>query len=302
MDLEEEYKYYKYTEESSLNHPSIDKDLISSYSSYKSRSLPSQIHSDTICNRSKSRHVTTSIASEPVRKKPVISLTEEALAIHNNEIPPHHHHRRQQQQQQQQQQQAAIYPPTTMEDDNDTELIMERVDEKCKNIQLEFDEKIKASVWQLEAQLTKAEQDYSQTRTDIEAMNLMEKEYMDQGIQTDIQHKDVEQLKQVESTLQDLSLNPKEFKAQVHQWKADAEQYTHTRKIIWDTPFVPVEAICRQLPTAVHLQDIENDDDICEYHRDRYYKVKNRMHREKKEGNQQDYHATLTRLSNMIKQ
>lgn len=33
-----------------------------------------------------------------------------------------------------------------MEDDNDTELIMERVDEKCRNIQLEFDEKIKASV------------------------------------------------------------------------------------------------------------------------------------------------------------
>ncbi|GAN06603.1 hypothetical protein MAM1_0129c06090 [Mucor ambiguus] len=281
MDSEEEYKYYKYTEESSLNHPSIDKDLISSYSSYKSKSLPSQIHSDTVHNRSKSRNVIKSIASEPIRKKPTISLTEEALAIHNNEIPPH----------------QAIYPPT-IEDDNDTELIMERVDEKCRNIQLEFDEKIKASVL---AQLTKAEQDYSQSRTDIEAINLMEKEYMDQGIQTDIQNKDVEQLQQVESTLQDLSLNPEEFKAQVHQWKSDAEQYTHTRKIIWDAPFVPVDSICRQLPTAVHLQDIENDDDICEYHRDRYYKVKKRLHCEK-EAKQQDYHATLKRLSNMIRQ
>jgi len=153
----------------------------------------------------------------------------------------------------------------------------------------------------LEAQLTKAEQDYNQSRTDIEAIDLMEKEYLDQGIQTDIQNKDVEQLQQVESTLQDLSLNPKEFKDQVQQWKADAEQYTHTRNIIWDAPFVPVDSICRQLPTAVHLEDIENDENICEYHRDRYYKVKNRLHREK-EANRHDYHATLTRLSNMIKQ
>ncbi|KAK4517636.1 Transcription factor [Mucor velutinosus] len=280
MESEEEYKHYKYTEESSLNHPSIDRDLISSYSSYKSRSLPSQIHSDTVYNRSRSRNIKKSIASEPIRKKPAISLTEEALAIHNNEIPP----------------QQTIYPPTIV-DDNDTELIMERVDEKCRSIQLEFDEKIK----QLEAQLTKAEQDYSQSRTDIEAIHLMEKEYMDEGIQTDIQNKDVEQLQQLESALQDLSLNPKEFKDQVQQWKADAEQYVHTRKIIWDAPFVPVDSICRQLPTAVHLQDIEDDDDICEYHRDRYYKVKNRLHREK-DAHQQNYHATLTRLSNMIKQ
>ncbi|KAL7320950.1 hypothetical protein PS15m_000780 [Mucor circinelloides] len=280
MESEEEYKYYKYTEESSINHPSIDKDLISSYSSYKSRSLPSQIHSETVYNRLKNRNVTKSISSEPMRKKPTITLTEEALAIHNSEIPP----------------QQAIYPPT-VEDDNETELIMERVDEKCRNIQIEFDEKIK----QLEAQLAKAEQDYSQSRTDIEAIDLMEKEYLDQGIQTDIQNKDVEQLQQVESALQDLTLNPKKFKDQVQQWKADAEQYTYTRNIIWDAPFVPVDSICRQLPTAVHLEDIENDEDICEYHRDRYYKVKNRLHREK-EANRHDYHATLTRLSNMIKQ
>lgn len=84
-----------------------------------------------VYNRPKSRNVTKSTASEPIRsKRPAISLTEEALAIHNNEIPP----------------QQTIYPPTAMEDDNDTELIMERVDEKCRNIQLEFDEKIKASV------------------------------------------------------------------------------------------------------------------------------------------------------------
>lgn len=48
MDSEEEYKYYKYTEESSINHPSIDKDLICSYSSFKSHSLPSQIHSESM--------------------------------------------------------------------------------------------------------------------------------------------------------------------------------------------------------------------------------------------------------------
>lgn len=124
---------------------------------------------------------------------------------------------------------------------------------------------------------------------------------MDQGIQTDILNKDVEQLQQMESTLHNLSLNPKEFKDQVNQWKLDAEQYTQTRKIIWDAPFVPVESICRQLPTAVHLQDIENDADICEYHLDRYYKVKNRSNHEK-DTNQNDYHATLTRLSNMVKQ
>ena len=149
--------------------------------------------------------------------------------------------------------------------------------------------------------MTKTEQDYNQSRTDIEELNLMEKEYIDQGIQTDISKKDVEQLQQMENTLQNLSLNPKEFKDQVNQWKSDSEQYTQTRKIIWDAPFVPVGSICRQLPTAVHLQDIEGDTDICEYHLDRYYKVKNRFSHEKGT-NQNDYRATLTRLSDMVKQ
>lgn len=72
---------------------------------------------------------TKSVFSEPIRKKPIISLTEEALAIHNSEIPP----------------QPPVYQPTIEDnDDDETDVIMERVDEKCRNIQLEFDEKIKA--------------------------------------------------------------------------------------------------------------------------------------------------------------
>ncbi|CEP13457.1 hypothetical protein [Parasitella parasitica] len=261
----EEYKYYKYTEESSMNHPSIDRDVVSLYSSYKSQSIPSQIHSESMYAhiRPKEPNISKSVFSEPLRKKATISLTEEALAIHNSEIPP----------------QPPVYPPN-MDDEDDTDLLMER---------------------RLEEQFTKAEQDYSQSRNDIEELSLMEKQYIDQGIQTDILNRDVEQLQQMENTLHDLSLNPKEFRDQVNQWKQDAEQYTQARKIIWDSPFVPVDSICRQLPTAVHLEDIENDQDICELHLDRYYKVKNRLAREK-ESNQQDYHATLARLSNMVKQ
>ncbi|KAI8642842.1 hypothetical protein BD408DRAFT_416022 [Parasitella parasitica] len=230
--------------------------------------------------RPKERSFPKSVFSEPIRKTPNIPLTKEALAIHNSEIPP----------------QPPVYPPD-MEDKDDTDLIMERVDEKYRNIQLEFDEKFK----RLEEQLAKAEQDYSQSRNDIEELSLMEKQYIDQGMQTDILNRDVEQLQRMETMLHDLSLNPKEFKDQVNRWKEDAKQYTEARKIIWDTSFVPVESVCRQLPTAVHLQDIENDQDICELHLDRYYKVKNRLSREK-ESSQQDYHATLARLSNLVKQ
>ncbi|KAI7889070.1 uncharacterized protein EV154DRAFT_394214, partial [Mucor mucedo] len=66
--------------------------------------------------------------------------------------------------------------------------LLERVDERCKNITQEFDDKIT----KLETQFAKAELEFSQTRCDIEELNAMEKEYLNQGIQTDLVAKDIQ--------------------------------------------------------------------------------------------------------------
>jgi hypothetical protein len=73
---------------------------------------------------------------------------------------------------------------------------------------------------------------------------------------------------------------------------------TQAKKIVWDTPFIPLDSICRQLPTAVHLDDIEDDEDICDYHRQRYEKIKLKSEQEKQRY-QNDHHATLNRLAKL---
>lgn len=49
----------------------------------------------------------------------------------------------------------------------------------------------------LEEQLTKAEQDYNQTRCDIEELNSMEKVYIDQGIQTELNKTDLKNMENI---------------------------------------------------------------------------------------------------------
>lgn len=101
-------------------------------------------------------------------------------------------------------------------------------------------------------------------------------------------------------------MDPHHFKDQVSTWKMKADQLdvvdefaTQTKKIVWDTPFIPLTSICRQLPTAVHLDDIEDDKDVCDYHRQRYEKAKLKSEQEKKMY-QSDHHATLNRLSKLV--
>jgi hypothetical protein len=53
-------------------------------------------------------------------------------------------------------------------------------------------------IQQLEEQLTKAEQDYNQTRCEIEELSCMEKEYVNQGIQTELGNEDLRNLEKVE--------------------------------------------------------------------------------------------------------
>lgn len=102
-----------------------------------------------------------------------------------------------------------------------------------------------------------------------------------------------------------MSLEPNQVVEKVSKWKAnskklkDAEHFVEaTKKIVWDKPFVPLDQICRQLPTAVNLDDIEEDQDICEFHREKYEKAMNKSRQEKELC--QDSQATLTRLSKIV--
>lgn len=101
-------------------------------------------------------------------------------------------------------------------------------------------------------------------------------------------------------------MDPRQFKDKVSTWKLKADQFavvdefaTQAKKIVWDAPFLPLNSICRQLPTAVHLDDIENDEDICDYHRHRFEKIKLKTEQEK-QLYQNDHHATLNRLSKLV--
>lgn len=122
--------------------------------------------------------------------------------------------------------------------------------------------------------------EFNQTRCDIEELNAMEKEYLNQGIQTELVAKDVQD-------------------GQV--WKQKAEELedfvNQTRKIIWDTSFVPLNAVCRQLPTK-HNDD--DDEDICDYHRKKIEKLGLKSERERQLFFNDDK-ATLQRISNWSK-
>lgn len=103
-----------------------------------------------------------------------------------------------------------------------------------------------------------------------------------------------------------LSLDPSQITEKVPKWKADSEKLKDaeqliesTRKIVWDQPFVPLDRICRQLPTAVNLDGIEEDEDICDFHREKYLKaVKKSM--QDKELYQHHPSATINRLSKIV--
>lgn len=89
---------------------------------------------------------------------------------------------------------------------------------------------------------------------------------------------------------------------EVKEWKGNYEEMqqfmNQTKKIIWDTPFIPIQSICRQLPTSL------DEEKICDYHCQRIEALKLRSEKDKalyKRDNQ----ATLNRMSywaNTIKQ
>lgn len=121
---------------------------------------------------------------------------------------------------------------------------------------------------------------FSQTRFDIEELNSMEKEYMDHGIQTELDSNDID--------------NGEEWKRKAEGLQDFVNQ---TRKIIWDTSFIPLNAVCRQLPTK---QDDDNDDDICDYHRKKIEKLGIKSEKERQLYSSDDK-VTLNRISNWSK-
>lgn len=88
----------------------------------------------------------------------------------------------------------------------------------------------------------------------------MEKEYINQGIQTELKSRDIDFMDKA-------------------------------KKIIWDTPFIPMNAICRQLPTLDH-----EEEETCDYHLDKIEKYKLTLEKEKKLY-RNDTEATLERIS-----
>lgn len=132
----------------------------------------------------------------------------------------------------------------------------------------------------MEAQFTKAEQNFNSSRNEIEELSCMEKEYLNQGVQTELRLQDLKQKEKESLKVQGL------------------QDFTEkTRQIIWDTPFIPIHSICRQLPTTVE----EDDEDICSYHRERIEKYKLKLEKERN-SYFYDNNATLNRLSMAIKQ
>lgn len=112
----------------------------------------------------------------------------------------------------------------------------------------------------------------------------MEKEYLSQGTQTDLNLSQLNHLQQESNKTKEL-----------------AEFVQKTREIIWDTPFLPLDQICRQLPTAVNIQeDLQGDEDVCDYHRERIEKFKQKAEKKKKVYFQ-DNNATLDQMSNWSK-
>lgn len=193
---------------------------------------------------------------------------------------------------------------TEEEERGEGKRLLDRVDERCELLKKEFESRMK----RLEEQLTKTEQEFSQSRCDIEELHSMEKEYINQGIQTDLRCEDIEKIQvkikafikvqiftffslfaqEVAETMN--STSPNEIK----EWKenyGNMEQFTNqAKRLIWDTPFIPVHSICRQLPTHV------NEEDVCDYHRQRIEVLKLKSEKEKSLY-QKDNQATLDKIS-----
>ncbi|OBZ90913.1 hypothetical protein A0J61_01056 [Choanephora cucurbitarum] len=160
--------------------------------------------------------------------------------------------------------------------------------EKMEQMKLAFEEKIK----RLEAQLEETEQDLSQSRCDIEELDQLERQY-DQSIQTDMVSQEIDRLQQKEDRMVQLSLD---LRDESNEWKSKYQQVVdQTKQLVWDTPFIPYpSSVCRQLPVYS-----EDDEDICDYHRERYHKAKAAFEHEK--GLHQDNHQmTLNRLRKMV--
>ncbi|ORE07848.1 hypothetical protein BCV72DRAFT_249160 [Rhizopus microsporus var. microsporus] len=69
-------------------------------------------------------------------------------------------------------------------------MLLQRVEERCELIKQEFETRMK----NLEEQITKTEQGFSQSRCDIEELQSLEREYINKGIQTDLKCDDVQKL------------------------------------------------------------------------------------------------------------
>ncbi|KAI8996755.1 hypothetical protein BDB01DRAFT_788 [Pilobolus umbonatus] len=276
---------YKYYDGHSSNHPSICRDIYNSFSSWESHNdRPLSTRSEIQFNVNQKPTI-SSFISDPIPTK--IPLTEAELARHNNRSNSLS---------------ASSIINIQYEDENSSieENILKRVDERCHSIKLEFDEKIKL----LEEQFARTEEKIKESRCDIEELHSIEKEYINNGVQTDLLSSDIQKMTCVEEVMEDLNIpDPSTFKDTIIQWKKKAEKYSkmeeyvnNTKNIIWNTPMISIQSMCRQLPTDYAVET----DKLCEYHLNRYQKL-----RFESVDMEHDNKATLERLStwsNTLKQ
>ena len=139
----------------------------------------------------------------------------------------------------------------------------------------------------MEAQFAQTEQDVNQSKDAIKELQNMEKEYINQGIQTEIQYRHISTMEQeVMQSRQEMDT----WKNKAHELESFVNK---AKEIIWDTPFIPAHAICRQLPT---IDSDDDDEDICEYHKQRIEKYRLKSDHEK-QLYANDRNATLKRIS-----
>ncbi|EIE84529.1 hypothetical protein RO3G_09239 [Rhizopus delemar RA 99-880] len=81
--------------------------------------------------------------------------------------------------------------------------LLECVEERCELLKREFEARMK----HLEEQFTKTEQEFSQSRCDIEELQSLEKEYINQGIQTDLRCEDINEIEEVAKVMKSTSVN-----------------------------------------------------------------------------------------------
>ncbi|KAI7900729.1 uncharacterized protein BX663DRAFT_516306 [Cokeromyces recurvatus] len=250
-----DYTYYKYIDQESINHPSIDGDSTFSISSLESIDPSNQSRSDIIYRSYDLACDSTlkSSVSEPIHCN--VTLTEEELARHNDELSPFSSYQFNREEEE--------------EEIDDNNVLKEQLQTNYDSII--DNRKLVERLKRFEKEFITTEYDNSNPThlNSKELTNLQSNKYINPNVQK-IRDK-------IETTLVELSIDPSpKVKERLKECIAKAKKKNPN----WELPLLHLDLICnnQQLPTS--LEDIEhNHQDICDYHRE---KLKVKLFKEEK--------------------